>query len=73
MNYVSDILSHLRNSLSDSHNVKKDKVLNIFFNEIYVYLITLIEMSDIFKLWLLTDYTSDKQWDKVLKTLQTDN
>ena len=61
MNYVSDTLSCLRNSLPDSHNVKKDEILDIFFDEIYVYSMTLMEMSNIFKSQLLVSYTSDKQ------------
>ena len=73
MNYVSDTLSRLRNSLPDSHNAKKDKILDMFFDETYVYSTTLIKMSDTFKSWLLTDYTSDKWWDKVLKTLQAND
>ena len=49
MNYISDTLSHLRNSLPDPYNVKEDEILDTFFDEIYVYSTTLIEMSDIFK------------------------
>ena len=72
-NYVPDALSRLRNSLPDPHNAKEDGILDTFFGETYVYSTTLIEMSDAFKSRLLAGYTSDKRWDRVLKTLQAND
>ncbi len=38
----------------------RDNILDSFFREVYVYNTTLIEISNIFKTCLLTDYTADK-------------
>ena len=68
-NYISDTLSRLLSYQTIQSSTDK-RILDIFFSEIYIYIITLVKMSDSFKAHLLADYSVNKFWTKILEILE---
>ena len=68
-NYVSDILLKLLSYWTTQSSTDKE-ILDIFFDEVYIYIIILVKMSDSFKAHLLTDYFINKFWIKILEIFE---
>ena len=70
INYISDILLKL-SSYWKIHSLTEDKeILDIFFSEIYVYVIILVKINNNFKICLIADYSVNKSWAKIWETLK---
>lgn len=60
MNYVSDTLLRLKSHQLNRFLFNKERILNTFFSEVYIYVTTVIEIYNIFKIYILISITTDK-------------